>query len=562
MAATITAFETADWTAITTPKTITVTGAVTGDKIVVLYGGDNGAGGTNVSVATASTGGGSTGTWTEPEEGLATSSQCWISSSTADVTADGTVTVSLARTQSTGKEWGGMALLFHDYGAIGVHTRKAPSAVLTASLTTGAGSAVAMLALDWDDNPVVAFTPAGSTEVERTQGPNIAVYGAYWTAQTAGAHSYGLATNPPTTNLHIIAIEILALGATPNQGRISSNAHPGATPGRGVRFRTDVSQRMSYALPSTGITATVAQATETDTATALGEAKARAVGQAAETDTAAALVGRKAKAASQAAETDTAGAITPVAGHIVGRATETDTATTTARSKALGVARAVETDSGTPVTPRKLRAVQAATETDTATVLVRLKRRTVAQASETDTATATTRRKLRVVGAATETDTAGGIQRPGQVGRATELDTATLPGERKTRSLGQATETGTGGGLVRRIKTAVVNRASELDTATALFRQKLKALLRATETDTATLPGERKTQMVARSIETDAARAVTGGGQVAILGAAQETDTAYPITYRLVTPRPAGAVTTIPDLGITPRPGGTTTPAP
>jgi hypothetical protein len=207
---TITAFETSDWTGTGTPKTITVTGALNGDKIVVLYGGDNGTGGTNVSDATVTTTGGSTGAWTEPEEGLAASSQCWASSSVADVTADGTVTVSLARTQSTGKEWGGMALLAHNHGGVGVHARSAPSATETVSLTgITQDSAVGLVAFDWDDLATVAFTPSGATEVQRSQDPNITIYAGYWLAQASGTRSYGIATSS-TTNLHIIAIEILA----------------------------------------------------------------------------------------------------------------------------------------------------------------------------------------------------------------------------------------------------------------------------------------------------------------------------------------------------------------
>lgn len=311
-----------------------------------------------------------------------------------------------------------------------------------------------------------------------------------------------------------------------------------------------------------GQTGTVNQATETDTATALVEAKARAVGQAAATNTASALVAGKARIVGQAAATNTAGVITPVtSGHLiaVGQATETDTATTVARRKAKAVAGAVETDTGTLVTPRKAKPVQAATEADTATALVKAKRRTLAQASESDTAALPVERKVRAVASATELDTAGTVLRPGQVGRAAEADTATLPVERKTKAVGQAAEADTGGAAWLRRKLRAVAQAAELDTATALFKRKLKTLLQATETDTATLLAERKTRGVAQGIETDTGRAIAAPGLLVPVGRATETDTAYPITYRLVTPRPAGAVTTVPDLGSVTRPGGATT---
>src|SRR6266536_2959518 len=211
MALTVTSFETANWTTTTTPQTLTITGALTGDLIVVLYGGDNGTVGSSISAATVTTTGGSTSAWTEPQEGLAAGSQCWASSSQATVTADGTVTVSMARTQTTGAEWGGFALLCKGHNGVGNSARTAPSAAETVSLTTSSGSAVAGIALDWDDLAVVAFSPAGPTEIERSAGANIAQYAGYWTNQAAGTLGYGIATSS-TTNLHIIAIEILAAG--------------------------------------------------------------------------------------------------------------------------------------------------------------------------------------------------------------------------------------------------------------------------------------------------------------------------------------------------------------
>src|SRR6266498_2454492 len=209
MALTVTSFETANWTTTTTPQTITITGALTGDKIVVLYGGDNASSG-NVTAASASTTGGSTSAWTEPEEGLAATGQAWISSSYADVTADGTVTVSLSRTQSTGQQWGGMALLARNHNGIGVHARSAPSATETVSLAgLTQDSAVAALAIDWDALTPVAFSPSGAVDVHRVFDTNLTNYAGYWLAQASGTRSYGIATSS-TTNLHIIAIEILA----------------------------------------------------------------------------------------------------------------------------------------------------------------------------------------------------------------------------------------------------------------------------------------------------------------------------------------------------------------
>jgi len=133
------------------------------------------------------------------------------------VTADGTVTVSMARTQATGKLWGGMALLFRGHNGLGNSARSAPSANETVSLTVSQGSAVGMLAIDWDALATVAFRPSGANEVERSQqgpGPDLTYYAGYWLNQPAGTTGYGIGTSS-TTNLHIIAIEVLGDAATP-----------------------------------------------------------------------------------------------------------------------------------------------------------------------------------------------------------------------------------------------------------------------------------------------------------------------------------------------------------
>lgn len=313
---TITAFETANWTSTTTPLTITVTGALTGDKILVLYGGDNGTTGSLVTAATVSTTGGSTSAWTEPEEGLAAGGQAWASSSAADVTADGTVTVSLSRTQGTGQVWGGMALLAHNHGGIGVHARSAPSATETVSLAgLSQDSAVGMLAIDWDDLTTVAFSPSGAVEVERTSGTNVAWYAGYWLAQASGTRSYGIATSS-TTNLHIIAVEILA--AT-GGGSVSADA---ALSGTGTLTTSATGEKFTDAALT---------ATATATATATGSKSVGAALSGTGNLTASATPSRNAAAGlagtgSLAAAADTS---KPVAAALSGTGTLTATATVT-----------------------------------------------------------------------------------------------------------------------------------------------------------------------------------------------------------------------------------------
>lgn len=214
----VTAFETADWTTTGTPKTITVTGGVTGDGILVLYGGDNGTGSGNCTAATVTTTGGSTTSWTEPEEQLNVTNTGWQSSSFATLTADGTVTVSLARTQAgTALLWGGAALLVHNHGGVGVHAKLTNGATETSSLTVAQDSMVAVVGIDWDALATVAFTPAGAVDVERTQQADITYYVGYWLAQAAGTRGYGIGTSA-TANYSQLVVEILAApvgGAAP-----------------------------------------------------------------------------------------------------------------------------------------------------------------------------------------------------------------------------------------------------------------------------------------------------------------------------------------------------------
>lgn len=205
----ITGFQTADWTNTGSTKTITVTGALSGDEIVVFYGGDNGTTAAIVSAASVTTTSGSTSAWTTVEEDLAHSSQAWASSASASVTANGDVTLTLSRTQTTGQFWGGMALLAHNHGGVGVHANSSPSATETVSLAVSQDSAVGCLAIDWDALTPVAFSPSGATDVHRAFDTNLTNYAGYWRGQASGTRGYGIATSS-TTNLHVIAIEILA----------------------------------------------------------------------------------------------------------------------------------------------------------------------------------------------------------------------------------------------------------------------------------------------------------------------------------------------------------------
>jgi hypothetical protein len=305
--------------------------------------------------------------------------------------------------------------------------------------------------------------------------------------------------------------------------------------------------------PGGGQSATVSQASETDTATALGERKLKAVAQASSTDTAAALTRRKSKIVAQAVDTSAATSLTATFGSTVGQAMETDTGTAIAERKIKALLQASETSTATAPGEVKRRTLVQAAETDTATALAETKRKTVNQAAEADTSTPIGERKTRGIAQAVETDTARDIIRPGQVARAVETDTAQPFGERKTKTLAQASEAATAQAFTARKVRAVI-QAVEAVTAAPVAEAKRKAFAQALVVETATPLLDRKSKTVGQAGETDTARAIAGGGQVAVLERATETDTATVITPDLTTSRPNTGTTGRPGSGTTARP--------
>jgi hypothetical protein len=328
--------------------------------------------------------------------------------------------------------------------------------------------------------------------------------------------------------------------------------------------------------PGTGQDIDVAQAVETDTATAVGRKKSKALALATEADTATAVGRRKAEPAAQAVstevafavgrrksvlvgqavETDTAGTVHPPAAQNidVGQAVEADTATSITRRKAEAVAQAQETDTATTIARRKAEAAAQAVETDSATTIARRKAKAAAQAQETDSATAITRRKAEAVTVALETNSATVVARRKArgVAQAQEVETAQPVARRKARTAGQALEADTAlavgttgnknitvtqaletdtGSTITRRKSKAITIAQTTDTATAITRRKARAVTQAGDTSTSFSVATRKHKLVSEAQSTDLAFALTGAKRKALVIAA-ETDTAGEITVQ------------------------------
>jgi len=139
-----------------------------------------------------------------------------------------------------------------------------------------------------------------------------------------------------------------------------------------------------------GLSGTVNQATETDSAQAISKAKIKALGQIIETDTAQTLTRIRTRAVGQVAEADASQAIGRLKAKVIGQTAETDVAQI--------------------LSGRKIKAVAQATETDTAMGAARVKRLAVNQIIEIDAAQSIFwAPKRRLIGAAPETDAAPSI---------------------------------------------------------------------------------------------------------------------------------------------------------
>lgn len=213
MALTVTIFESA-WNTTTTPKTVSVTGAVTGDWLAVIAGGDQSSGNA-VSAATSSTTAGSTGAWTELAEDFdGGTSADWYHCAKAQVSADGSVTVQVDRTKAgaQGGMWGFYVIRGNDSGGVNLLGQLGTTGTTQViSGTPSQDSAVAIGLFDWNAGTApTAWTPAGQTVVEATALTDYTVGAAYWTAQAAGTRNYGTTNWGGTPSIKGVAVEILA----------------------------------------------------------------------------------------------------------------------------------------------------------------------------------------------------------------------------------------------------------------------------------------------------------------------------------------------------------------
>jgi hypothetical protein len=199
------------WSTTTTPKTVVVSGCLTGDWLAVIAGGDQSAG-SGVTAVTTTTTAGTTTAWTELAEDLDTNTNVeWYHAAAAQVSADGSVTVQVSRTQSPDGQWGFLVIRGRSCGGVTLFGQQGTGGSAQAiNGAPSAGSAVVTAFFDWRHFAAPNdWTPAGETVIESSEESTYTVAAAYWTNQPTGFRAYGT-TDWTSDNLKGVGLELLA----------------------------------------------------------------------------------------------------------------------------------------------------------------------------------------------------------------------------------------------------------------------------------------------------------------------------------------------------------------
>ncbi|MGQ0774540.1 MAG: hypothetical protein ACT4NY_09005 [Pseudonocardiales bacterium] len=174
--------------------------------------------------------------------------------------------------------------------------------------------------------------------------------------------------------------------------------------------------------PAAGVTVTIGQATEIDTATVITRVRRYTTGQVTEADTATVIGPARRVVMISGAEIDVANAITALKGMTSAR--EVDSAIVVRAAKTVILGRAGSTETATAISHTRSDVAERADETDSATTVSRAKRRHLERAVESDITTVSRPHRLYVLLRAQETDRGVSLVTfIVQVPQATERDT-------------------------------------------------------------------------------------------------------------------------------------------
>lgn len=222
-------------------------------------------------------------------------------------------------------------------------------------------------------------------------------------------------------------VTLLAPGTDPNPPGLGTMTNGVFTEGVAPAYPNTSFNNSDYFADvslATGLSATLATATETDTGGTLGRAKARTLAVAGTTDTAQTITRAKRRTLAVAGDTATAGTLGRTKARTLGIAGDAATAGTLARIKARTLTVAGDTATAGTMGRVKARTLGIAGDASTAGTLTRVQVRILATATETDMARVLGKvRGLSVVG---DTSTALTITHPGTVTGAPATQRATV----------------------------------------------------------------------------------------------------------------------------------------
>ncbi len=214
----------------------------------------------------------------------------------------------------------------------------------------------------------------------------------------------------------------------------------------------------------------------------------------------------------------------------IGQVTETDSAFATTALRAMAIGLSSETDDPQGIAALRTHGIGLSSEADTAQDMTALRAEAIGLCTETDTAQVFTALRAESVGLSSESDSAFSMaySRRLEVGIAQESDSAMAFSAGLTSSLGIATEADSAFGMTGR-RTTAVSIALEADTAQAMTASRIVLVGIGTEADSAFAAAHAKRRDIVQAIETDAAQSVLVL-RVPLMGLALETDTAFSFT--------------------------------
>lgn len=195
--------------------------------------------------------------------------------------------------------------------------------------------------------------------------------------------------------------------------------------------------------------------------------------------------------------------------------TETNTAQTLGRTKSKAITVVLETNTAQTLASRKSAGITQVSETNLAQTLGIQKRSSIAQITETNTAQELLTQTIVAIEQVVEVDTSQslGAQKVLGITQVSEVDTAQSLTSQKSLSISQILETNLAQNLGAQIVVGIT-QVSETDLAQALFPRKQVSIVQVTEIDVAQQLTSQKIESIATVLEVNLAQTLTQAGPI------------------------------------------------